>query len=328
MDFRTIIEISDPGFKIGYSDPVLLIGSCFAEEIGASFARGKMDVIVNPFGVLYNPFSVAECIDLLLSDKPFSEKDLFFFDGKYLSFKHDTYFSSPDQSEMLTVINNSLAKAREFLNRSRVLIITFGTSWFYRWRETGSVVANCHKIPESKFIRELADPAEMKKNWDRLIHRLLKRFGNLNIILTVSPVRHLKDGAHGNQISKSNLLLLVNELIETDPRIGYFPSYEIVLDELRDYRFYQDDMIHPSGLAVGYIWSRFKSAYFTEKSSRIYDEIAKISASTKHRLLTTNTVEIKKFADSMLSKIRIIQSKYPHIDLTREIQYFESLSST
>jgi len=228
---------------------------------------------------------------------------------------------------MLEGINNSLNKAREFFNRSRVLIITFGTSWFYRWRETGTVVANCHKIPESKFIRELADPVEMKEIWNILLGMLLERYPDLKIILTVSPVRHLKDGAHGNQVSKSNLLLLVDRLVETDPRIGYFPSYEIVLDELRDYRFYKDDMIHPSDLAAEYIWTRFKSAYFTLKDSAIYDEISKISTSMEHRLQATNSPEIKKFAESMLRKIAIIQAKYPLINMEGEIQYFESLLS-
>ena len=326
MDLRIKIDITDPGFRIGYDDSVMLIGSCFTDEIGSAFHRSGISVSINPFGVQYNPYSIAETLETIISGKKFINQDLYYYNNKYLSFRHDTGFSSPDKRKILQNINTSLNNAEDFLQRSSVLIVTFGTSWYYRWKESGAIVANCHKIPEARFIRELADLDSLVERWKLLFKQLADFNKHLKIILTISPVRHLKDGAHGNQVSKSILQLLVNALENPERGVVYFPSYEIVLDELRDYRFYKDDMIHPSEKAIEYIWERFCESFFTRETRIKSSEISKISGAMDHRINSADSDDIMNFAESMLKKIRSVQKKYPDADLSKEIKYFQSMT--
>lgn len=325
MKFRTEIEIDSSGKSIDYSTPLMLAGSCFAEDIGRQFAYGKLPVLSNPFGVLYNPLSTAHSLDLIMEGREFGEEDLYSYEGKYLSFYHDTGFSSSDPGECLNKINRSIESAHSFLAEASFLFITFGTAWVFRWKEDNSVVANCHKIPAAKFTRQLLKPGAISSIWIDLAERLRSFNSELTIVFTISPVRHLKDGAHGNQLSKSTLMLAIDELLSRNSNLTYFPSYEIMLDELRDYRFYGKDMVHPSGIAVEFIWEKLKHCYFTDETAGIYDRVAKIISATEHIPMGNDEVDKKKFSRSMLDKIKKLKNDYPFVDLIREEEYFRNI---
>ncbi len=325
MKFRTEVEINASGKKIDYSTPVILTGSCFAEEIGRQFTYGKLPVLTNPFGVLYNPLSTAHSLELIMEGREYREEDLFQYEGRYLSFSHDTGFSSRDPEESLDKINRSLRAANSFLAEASFLFITFGTAWVYRWKDDNRVVANCHKIPAAKFSRQLLKQEDISSRWLDIIEKLRNFNSELKIVFTISPVRHLKDGAHGNQLSKSTLLLAINELVNQNNSLSYFPSFEIMLDELRDYRFYKKDMVHPSESAVDYMWEKFSQSYFTEETAGIYERVKKISSATEHILMGNDDVDLKRFSRSMLDKIENLRNDYPFVDLVREEEYFRNI---
>lgn len=325
MKFRTEVEINASGEKIDYSTPVMLTGSCFSEEIGRQFSYGKLPVLTNPFGVLYNPLSVAHSLELIMEGREFCEEDLYSYEGRYLSFSHDTGFSSRNPEECLSKINLSMKAAHRFLSEASFLFITFGTAWVFRWKDDNRVVANCHKIPAAKFSRQLLKQEDISSRWVDIAERLRNFNSELTIVFTISPVRHLKDGAHGNQLSKSTLMLAINGLVNQNSRLSYFPSYEILLDELRDYRFYKKDMVHPSESAVDYTWEKFRHCYFTEETAEIYDRVKKISSATEHILMGNDDVDVKKFSRSMLDKIEKLKNDYSFVDLDREEDYFKNL---
>lgn len=325
MEFRTKIEMGSAIPMIGYDTPVFFIGSCFAGEIGRQFLYGKMDVLINPFGVLYNSLSTGQALELIIENRVFNEEDLYHYNDKYLSFYHDTSFSSRDRVKSLGKINNSISNAYRFLSGASFLFITFGTAWVYRWKENNEIVANCHKIPSAMFSRHLLKIHDIVTIWQNLIARLRNFNRDINIIFTVSPVRHLKDTAHGNQLSKSILLLAIEELLSADTELSYFPSYEIVLDELRDYRFFKKDMVHPSETAVEYIWQIFRQSYFNSDAINIYDRVAKITEAIRHVITDDDSESISKFSRSMLDRIKKIRNDYPHINLHEEEEYFNAL---
>jgi len=325
MEFRTKIDISPSKAGINYESPVMLIGSCFANEIGRHFENGKLKSLVNPFGVLYNPLSTGRAIDLIMEGKVFSKDDLFFYDRKYLSFYHDTGFSSEDAGYSLKKINSSLSEARRLLSGAGFLFITFGTARIFKLNENNMPVANCHKIPAARFSRHLLETGDIAEYWDNIIQKLQQFNKDLNIVFTVSPVRHLKDGAHGNQVSKSILITAIDKLISRNSELSYFPSYEIMLDELRDYRFYKKDMIHPSDVAVEYIWDRLRESYFRPGTEQIYQRVLKISEAARHIVLGNDPGELTRFKEAMLTRIQKLKNDYPIIDLTEEEKYFRGL---
>jgi hypothetical protein len=325
MKFRTEIEIGTSDKKIDYTTPVMLTGSCFAEDIGRQFSLGKIPVLSNSFGVLYNPLSTAHSLDLIMEGREFDEEDLYFYDGRYLSFSHDTSFTSRDPKKCLDKINRAIKEAHSFLAEASFLFITFGTAWVFRWKEDNRVVANCHKIPAARFTRQLLKTDDISSEWTGIIERLRSFNSELTIVFTVSPVRHLKDGAHGNQLSKSTLMMAINQLLSENRSLTYFPSYEIMLDELRDYRFYKKDMVHPSESAVDYIWEKLRHSYFTDRAALIYDRVVKIISATGHIPMGNDELDNKKFSRSMLDKIKMIKNDYPYVDLTREENYFKDL---
>jgi hypothetical protein len=325
MKFRTEIEAKSGKYEIDYNSPVMLIGSCFASEIGTYFSNAKMDVMVNPFGMLYNPASVAHGIKLITEGRHFTKDDLHYFNNKYLSFYHGTGFSSPDRQKALDGINEKFDEAGSFLQGAEYLFITFGTARVYRWKKNGKIVSNCHKMNDSEFERELLSVDVISKLWSSLIKDLRLFNKKLKIIFTVSPVRHWKDGAHGNQVSKSVLVLAIEDLLSNDPLLGYFPSYELLLDDLRDYRFYNQDMLHPSPDAVKYIWNKFRDTYFSDSTVQAYDEIEKVVNATRHRFISDNKEEIKDFCNNMLTRITTLSNKYSFLSFSSEVNHFNNI---
>lgn len=325
MEFRTTFNIEPSKSKITYNDPALFIGSCFASSIGKQMEIGHMPVMINPAGAVYNPVSVYNNIDLIINNKVFGSDDLYNNNGTYLSFFHNTEFSSLDPEKVLNSINGKSKEAQTFIKSAKFLFITFGTARVYRLKESGVIVSNCHKIPSDFFIRDLLTVDEIVSLWSDLLDKLSTLYPELKVVFTISPVRHWKDGAHGNQISKSVLFLAVEELLKHHFSPGYFPAYELVMDDLRDYRFYDDDMLHPSSEAVKYIWNEFTASYFDNKTYEIWKEVVRIASAAEHHLLTDSLSGIATFAEKMLENIETVHGKVPSIDLNREKDYFLAL---
>ncbi|WP_321333030.1 GSCFA domain-containing protein [uncultured Bacteroides sp.] len=321
MDFRTMITCPKPDFSITHSDRGLLMGSCFAENIGTLMVENKFCCDVNPYGILYNPLSVAKALRELTLGKQYEESDLFFFQECYHSYMHHGSFSSLSSKECLDGINARLQKGHEAISRLNYLIITFGTSWVYILKETGEVVSNCHKLPADYFIRRRLNVQEIVSDYSALINDLIERHSQLKIIFTVSPIRHLKDGLHGNQISKATLLLAISELQDLYPESVYnFPAYEIVIDELRDYRFYADDMVHPSSVAIQYIWEAFTALYFSKETRAVMKECDDIHKSLAHKPFRKQSEEYKRFLMQIVLKTERLKEKYPYLDVQKEIE--------
>jgi len=303
----------------------MFIGSCFASSIGSRMNMGRMPVMINPAGAVFNPVSVCNTLDTITSGKELIQDDLYFHDGTWLSFYHYTDFSSDNPLTVLDKINRKSKEAFDFLKNARFLFITLGTARIYRLKKTGVIVSNCHKIPADQFNPELLAVSEIVALLQRQLDRLQTLFPRLKVIFTISPVRHWKDGAHGNQISKSILFLAVEELLNHSASLQYFPAYELVMDDLRDYRFYNEDMLHPSDTAINYIWEAFSGCYLESKTIKIYNEVVKVTNACNHRFITDSRSKIKDFAAGMLSQISDIEAGVPTLDLSFEKNYFQTL---
>ncbi|SFU34109.1 GSCFA family protein [Porphyromonadaceae bacterium KHP3R9] len=321
MDFRTPVIIPESTFRIDHSTRIMMLGSCFTENICSKLSECKFRVTGNPFGIVYNPSSVAAVVNRILSSRGFSETDLVFHNGLYHSFLHHGKFSHPDKARCLDNITKAFAGAVAAIGQTDLFIVTFGTAYLYRLRSTGEVVANCHKFPADSFIRERLSVEEIVKEWDGIINRISALNPDTRIIFTVSPIRHWKDGAHGNQISKAILHLSIDRLQERHPeRVSYFPAYEILLDELRDYRFFSDDMMHPSPMAINYIWERFSDTFFREDTRKIIAEWEQLNRSLKHAPLHGQTDTLRQFQTQTLQRLILFRQKYPTVDCNREIE--------
>lgn len=320
MDFRTKVSFNWQGERINHSHSLIFFGSCFADEVGSMFGANKFNVLQNPFGVLYNPLSIANAIERSLSETPYSENELIKVGNLYHSFAHHSLYSHTNKELMLKTINNELGKCSCKLKNADYLFITFGTAWVYELKDSGEVVSNCHKLPASNFIRRRASIAELTQRSAEVIEKLLSVNPNINIVLTVSPIRHLKDGAHENTLSKSTLLLMCEELQNMfNKNISYLPTYEILLDELRDYRFYADDMAHPSKKAVEYVWERIREEVLSPESETIIKEWGKIRQGISHRLMSADIEGYRLFLNNLLNSANAFANKYKYIDVEQEI---------
>lgn len=257
MKLQTIVDIAPSKWKIGYEDKILMLGSCFSDEIGEQMQQRYLNVTCNPFGTLYNPLSIAQAMQM--TEVP----QLVEHEGLYHAMSHHGSFSRANQHEAEQAIRASIETMQQALKEATVVIVTFGTAWVYEMN--GEIVGNCHKLPESCFTRRRLSIEEIVAAW----RPILDRYPDKHWLFTVSPIRHIRDGLHENQLSKATLLMAVEQLSSLEGRSGgvlYFPSYEILLDELRDYRFYADDLVHPSSLAVNYIWERFVDTFCTPQT--------------------------------------------------------------
>lgn len=312
--FRTIIEIEPSKQKISYENQLITIGSCFSENIGQRLKNAYFQVDSNPFGVLFNPVSIKNSLDILLEKKLFTENDIFRNGSLWSSFSHSTLFSSVDQAVCLTNINNRIEAAINHLQHADFIFITFGTAWVYHLKETGELVSNCHKLPSNNFMRKRLSVEEIVETYVVLLEKLHHFNPELHIIFTVSPIRHWKDGAHENNISKSTLHLAIEALRKRFDFIDYFPAYEIQMDELRDYRFYATDMFHPSDTAIDYIWKRFSETYFSEETILIKTELEQLNAQLNHRSINPDSQEHIAFLQSLEKKKKLLIQKYPFLN--------------
>lgn len=324
MELFTGVQLPSAASEITFETPVMFLGSCFANEIGYRMAAGKLSVMTNPHGTLFNPFSVAGALDRFMEEHVYSEKDIYLHQNRYMSLDHHTAFSSYESDALIERLNGVSRNASAFIRNASFLFVTFGTSYIYTLKESGVIVANCHKLPSSLFARRQASWSEIAARWRETLDRLSEINPELKVWFTVSPVRHLSDGAHANQLSKAHLLLAVEELLAHPMVEGYFPAYEIFMDELRDYRYYASDMVHPSETAIDYIWEKFTSIFISGHTLRLWNEAARITRALSHRI-TGGKTEAAPFANAMLEKISDLKNRAPYITLSEEEKYFRNL---
>lgn len=331
MEFRTPIRIPAFDFGIDYSVPGLAVGSCFAREIAGRLARVKFPIVCNPFGVLYNPLSVAGMFRSLAGGVVCEASDLVRNGELWVSFDHHGSFSDTDPEVVLERIRRASAEDTKALYEAGYVIITFGTAWVYERKQDGRVVANCHRFPASEFTRRRLSVGEIVETFAPLLGPLPEGMpehasdGCLHgkkVIFTVSPIRHLKDGLAENSLSKATLLVAVHELAERFPDVCYFPAYEILMDDLRDYRFYASDMVHPSEEAVGYVWQLFREAALTPAANRLADRVDEIVRAAAHRPLHAATVAACNFRRNFYEQARLLMQEHPEVDVSAEMNRF------
>ncbi len=319
--FRTILPNFDGELKINHQTGVCFLGSCFTEHIGRKLQTAKFNILQNPFGILYNPFSIGDGLLRMIDGHPFGKKDLVERNGLWMSFAHHSRFSGLDREKVLEHINQSLIQAHQFLEKAEVLFISLGTAKSYRLKNTQKVVANCHKFPASNFDFFLATTDAVVSALTQVIQKLKVFNPGLQIIFTVSPVRHLKDGLIENQQSKATLLLAVAQLQKQWAHVRYFPSYEIMMDDLRDYRFYAYDRIHPNEEAIDYIFDYFSEAYFTEDTRLLIKKILKINNAISHRPFNKESADYQDFVKSTIEKISELEQQNKFLSFGEEKRF-------
>jgi hypothetical protein len=326
MAFTTEVRIPEFPWKIDYSKGVMFLGSCFSENIGQKLVDLKFQVDLNPFGVLYNPVSIANSLKFILDKQEFFEYDLFQDQGLWNSFHHHSSFSDVDLETTLLKINSKIVNSHQFLKDAEFLMITFGTAWAYQLENSKQIVSNCHKVPASHFNRLRLNSYEIVEAYQLLLEELWAFNPKLKVIFTISPIRHMKDGAVENQVSKAALILAVDKLAKTfaNRQFAYFPAYELVMDELRDYRYYAADMIHLSDVAIDYIFEKFQSAAISQESILFSKSIEKIRKAMNHRPFKTDNQEYMKFLEANIQEINKLAFNFPNIDFGEELAFFEN----
>ena len=319
MNFQTSVELPAGMPSVSHADHILLMGSCFAENIGRQLMDAGFQLDLNPFGILYNPLSVSSALREIIRNKEFNKQDLFAYKDLWHSPMHHGSFSAFTPEETLNTINSRLHHAYKKQPELNWLMVTMGTAYVYKQKESGQVVANCHQLPESHFLRYRLSVEEIVEDYTALITEMSARNPELKWLFTVSPIRHIRDGMHAHQLSKSTLLLAIDRLMQRYPQVTcYFPSYEIVLDELRDYRFYADDMVHPSTLTVNYLWERFSETFFTPETQSLIKECETIRKAIAHKPFHPESEEHKRFLGQIVLKIERLNGKYPYLDFEKE----------
>lgn len=323
-----------PG-PINYRDKILLIGSCFTEHIGNTLEELKFSVLQNPNGILFDPVSVCESLVSYVQNKKYREEDLFQLNEVWHSWQHHSRFSNTNQQECLRIINESQQKAYDFLNEADWIIITLGSSFSYRLIQmAGSspispfggdlegAVANCHRAPAQWFNKHLLEISEIVSMLDNCYHQLKQFNHKLNIIFTVSPVRHIRDGVVENNRSKARLIEAVHHMANKFDKLYYFPAYELVIDVLRDYRFYDIDMVHPNYMATEFVLEKFAESCIDDGSLQLMQEIKKIVIARKHKAFQPETNAHRQFLQSYFEKTKSLQEKYSFLNLQEELDYF------
>ena len=323
-EFRTIVPMPQRFPAINYGSRVLSIGSCFAETIGERFRQAKFDIELNPSGILYNPYVIGRLISRLMSDRAYHADELFLHNGLWHSFAHHSRFSGLDQGDCLVAMNDAFQKAVNQLKQATHLMVTLGTAHVYEWDETGVPVSNCHKIPSSRFTKRLLNVQEMFDQWKQQLTRLFDYNKNLELIITISPIRHLKDGLHQNNLSKASLLLFVEQLCRHFSNVHYFPAYEIVMDELRDYRFYNKDMAHPAEVTIDYIWQQFTRLVLERDTHEQMQAILKIRKALAHRPFQQDSPQHQAFLVKQREKLSTIAQQMPNLDWSEEKELLNS----
>lgn len=330
MKFHYEFDILSPDQLIHHQQSLMLIGSCFTENIGEKLSKNKFTVLENPNGILFNPVSVNEAITQYIERKVFSIDDLFMLNESWHSWKHHSRYSGNTPEDALEKINRSTEQAHQFLKNADQIMITLGSAWVYTLTEKaanakkGAVAANNHKAPADWFAKKLLTTEEVLSMLDHMIHRLFHFNKKLQIIFTISPVRHLREGVIENNKSKAVLIQAVHHLVEKFDRLYYFPAYELVIDDLRDYRFYAEDLVHPNYHATQYVWEKLVNACMSEETKALLKEIEPIRLAAQHKPFNPTTQQHQQFLQTYLSKAIQMEKQHPYISWKEEIAYFES----
>ncbi|MCP4977491.1 MAG: GSCFA domain-containing protein [Maribacter sp.] len=322
MKLQTKVPLQQAEHQIDYQSQLLLLGSCFVENIGKKLDYFKFGSLQNPFGILFNPKAIENLVSKSIKEAQYGEEDIFFRDERWHCFDAHSEVSDVSKEDLLRKLNVELKNTRLQISKSTHIVITLGTAWVYRNIASNSIVANCHKVPQKEFTKELLSMEVIVKNLEHVIDLIRSTNSNTQIIFTVSPVRHLKDGFVQNQQSKAHLIAAISHLLENNDTLsapslpvgrveGYFPSYEIMMDELRDYRFYKSDMIHPNELAVDYIWEKFKSVWISSDAFSTMEKVGEIQRGIEHRPFNPDSEEHKKFLNAQNTKIQALQNEFP-----------------
>ena len=321
-----ILPFQSPSFpfNISFKDRILLMGSCFSEEISNKLQALKFNVIQNPNGILYDPLSISDALFSYIENKPFEEKNLFQLNGLWYSWQHHSVFSGINKESVLQKINDSRLGAHVFLKNATYLFITFGTAFNYLLKNNLQNVANCHKAPGNSFIKNLLPVEEIRADLQSVITALEIFNPQLRIIFTVSPVKHIKDGIIENSRSKARLIEAAHAIAEEKQNAFYFPSYEIVTDILRDYRFFKKDLVHPNEMATDFVFEKFSESFFDRETKNIINEIEKVTAAANHKPFEKESEKHQKFLLAQIKNIDRLRRQFPFVNLSNERQYFQS----
>ena len=314
MNLQTKLPISKEALNpITYNSKILLLGSCFSENIGNKLSYYKFHSYQNPFGILFHPKAIENLIINALNEKEYTEDDVFFLNERWHCFESHSSLSSINKNKLLENLNHAVFNTKTQIKNATHILITLGTSWVYRFIEKDEIVANCHKIKQKNFLKEILTVDEVVECLEATTALIQSANKKATIMFTVSPVRHLKDGFTQNQQSKSHLISAINQIVSPRNNTHYFPSYEIMMDELRDYRFYADDMIHPNQTAINYIWKNFVESWISEDSYDIMKEVAAIQSGLNHKPFNPNSTKHKDFLNTLESKISKLKTLHPSI---------------
>lgn len=312
MEFRTKIKIDNDGIALTHDQQMMMLGSCFSDNIGSRLTDAMINVIINPLGTVYNPMSVATAVNRIIGNISVSPDELFQANGVWNCFDFHSRFSLADADETLQQMNDSISSAHNHLKHCGTIFITLGTAITYS--RGNSIVSNCHKLPAAQFSRQIRSVSEIVTALDKMVKQLHSFNSNLQIIFTVSPIRHIADGLSTNSLSKSTLRVAIAEIMKLHPDIcHYFPSYEILIDDLRDYRFYASDMVHPSDTAVEYIWEIIKSTYFDTQQQQAIVRCERMTKRLRHRPMSQNAEVVEKFRADTRSAFQSLVAQYPYI---------------
>ena len=317
MQFTTKITIPKSNAPIDYNSKIMSLGSCFAQNIGEKFNYFKFQNIVNPFGIIFNPVSIEKLVNRIVNKIEFTEKDIFFHNDLWHCYEVHSELSNPNKEDFLIILNQLVESIHNQIKDSTHFIITLGTSWIYRNIENNEIVANCHKVPQKQFTKELLSIETTEKSIQNTIELIQKVNSNCNFIFTVSPVRHIKDGFVENTLSKAHLISAIHNIINCQSStVNYFPSYEIMMDELRDYRFYAADMLHPNQVAIDYIWERFSESSISDESKNLMHEVDSIQKSLLHRPFNPHSENHQKFLKNLNQKIQTLQNQLTFVNFS------------
>lgn len=320
MKLQTNIPLTPQENPIDYTSKVLLLGSCFVENIGEKLEYYKFPNLQNPFGILFHPIAIEKLVSRAIQNNLFKEEDVYFHNEFWYCFEvHSSVYAS-EKELLLQILNEKLVKLRAYLLSASHIIITFGTAWVYRFIESNSIVANCNKIPQKKFTKELLSVDAVAASIRNTISHIKDINPKVNFIATISPVRHIKDGFVENSRSKAHLIsglqVVVEEALKKEKsmsQVEVFPSYEIMMDELRDYRFYKEDMIHPNNTAISIIWNAFNEVWISSDTNESQKDIEVIQSGLKHKPFHPESKGHQQFLDKLKDKIASLQKKFPSI---------------
>ncbi len=329
MKFKLTLEAKPSKYPIEFGDKLMLIGSCFTENIGAKFKSHLFEISENPYGILFNPVSVTNTLTEIMDLRKYKSDDLFQHNELWHSWSHHSRFSAIEKEVALENINRTILDAHHFLKSANRLVITLGSAWLYHLTNEaplgkGQVVANNHKGPINWFFKSLMQPNELLESLHALVGRLQTFNPNLQIVFTISPVRHLREGLIENNRSKAVLIHAVHELVSQSNQVDYFPAYEYVMDDLRDYRFYAEDLVHPNFAASGYVWDKLVETYMDHKTQAIMKQIAELQLAMNHKPFFTGSVEHQKFLQSCILKTETLMAAYPTLSLQDHLAFFKA----